>query len=757
MNFEIAQSYVLALTGDVNSVLDWRMIHDIKKDIPAHIFRGTLSQAWETLCKHNSEGYGIFCNINALDGHGKELANVDYIRAHVVDLDNLLTAQVNFENAMKNHPLPTFFVQSSPGKYHIYWTVQSYRDNDFYTLHQRKLRQIYDGDKSVIDPTRVLRVPGFLHLKNPQQPHLVTCAALNGYGRLIPASELAASLAHINVIDGGVGTRHQLGDPTMAAPSFELLKQALTLVDPNNLDRGEWISITAAVKQAGWILADNDTLFKMWSEWCALYTKNDLGENIKQWNSIRETEVGWKTIERKTAIKLYQVLGNTTFQQPNIVEQEPDKFKDVIEAHQCPEYFKNCYFVESVGEIFTSKGRFMNSTKFNGSYAGKLFVINNTGKSTDEPWKAALRSTMWTIPKVDHIRFLPDQPTFKIVEDELGRSGLNIYIPVKIKHKEGDVSLWLQHLEKMLPVASDREIIYDYLAHIVQYPGYKIPWSPLIQSTEGVGKTVIQETMTNILGSMYTHSPKAQDLVKSGSTFNAWMRNKLLIIVNEIKVDEKRELLEILKPLITEARIEIQRKGVDQEMEDNIANWFFFSNHKDAIPLDENGRRFAVFYSQVQTKNDKLLHGMDDAYFDRLWTWLRDEGGHQAIAHWLLNRPIGKGKIPKTAPLTSSYQEALKINRSPIEVVITNCVQDGLPGFRSGFISITAAITRVKAAGIRNPTQRTIEAVLARMGYIELGKAPRTYAQEDVVNRPILYGSISTLDVNNYGREQGYD
>ena len=75
--------YVNQLTGDINTVIDWRMIHDKRKDIPAHTLRGTLAAVWHELQDYQAQGYGIFCAINQLDGQGQHLSNV--IRVLTVD------------------------------------------------------------------------------------------------------------------------------------------------------------------------------------------------------------------------------------------------------------------------------------------------------------------------------------------------------------------------------------------------------------------------------------------------------------------------------------------------------------------------------------------------------------------------------------------------------------------------------------------------------------------------------------------------
>jgi hypothetical protein len=305
--------------------------------------------------------------------------------------------------------------------------------------------------------------------------------------------------------------------------------------------------------------------------------------------------------------------------------------------------------------------------------------------------------------------------------------------------QQGDVSLWLDHMTKILPDANDRKIFLDYMAHCIKYPGYKIQWAPLLQSAEGVGKTVFFEIISHSLGDMYVYRPKAPELVSSGSKFNAWMRGKLAIMVDEIKIDERRELIEILKPMITDSRIEVQSKGVDQDMEDNVANWVFFSNYKDAIPINKNGRRYAIFYSTLQSERDIMNAGMDKAYFDRLWTWLRKGGGLQAVTYWFKHYPIECGDIPVRAPHTSSHEEALRISRSPVEVIISDSIADGCVGFKSGFVSVPAALNKARAAGVRNATNRTVQSVLESMGYVEIGRTTNPIMSEDPNTNALIY------------------
>ncbi|MER9170404.1 DUF5906 domain-containing protein [Mesorhizobium australicum] len=783
-DYSQASAHIAALTGqDANSaVVDIRALHDTDKARPGHAMRGTLQQLWPTITGYQSQGFGIFLNVNQLDGNGRELANVQSIRAHVIDLDNLSAAQ-NLERAAAWYPAPSFAVQTSQSKYHCYWPVApQYRDNDRYTLIQRKLRQFFDSDKSVIDPTRVLRLAGTLHLKDPQQPHLASCFSLPGYGYATPPEALEAALASVNVIDGS-GGRRELGEPSLAAPSLDWLRFALKLLDPNDLDRGEWISFSAAVKQAGWTLTDPDTLFHIWSGWCARFAGNDLGENLKQWLSFRNTEVGWPSIERRVpSLLAYQHLmvppsqpvetipampGTTSSAVPPMpAPPELDCSGEMLTHMEQQQWFKGCVLIGPENRIIGPRGIRYDVGSFNASYGGKKFIIDGTGKVTDEAWKAATRSTIWTVRKVDGTCFRPDLPTGEITGDGLGRSYLNTYVPARIETLAGDPTPFLRHLALVLPNPDDQRILLEFLAHNARYPGHKIPWAPLIQSVEGVGKNVFKQVIRHAIDKQYFYQPKAKQLNDSGSKFNGWMDSKLFFLVDEIKTDDKRDMVETLKPFITETELEIEGKGVNQRMADTPSNWMFFSNHKDAIPITTNSRRFAIFYSPIQTLDDLRSRGMDDAYFNSLYAWLGDHqnGGHQMglriVANYLLTYPIERGALPTRAPATSSTAEALIESRGWLETMIAEAVDDHLNGFRAGWIN-TAAVTRLLREQNKKDVQpATVGKAVGELGYHRIGQAGRGYFQDDAANpnkRGVLWNANPLAIAANYGRDQGYE
>lgn len=775
-DYALAFAHVQALINadpDV-TLIDLRFIHDTDKGVPAMPMRGLLRDLWPSVIDWNAAGYGIFVNIQAMDGNGLHLQNVAYVRTLVVDLDDLSIAAQSYSRAASWTPAPSFAVNTSPGKFHVYWPCVPFIGNDRYETIARKLILTFGGDKSVIDAARVLRLAGTVHGKNPAEPHLVTCHTLSGYGTLTNVEAIEAALGGVFIQESA--GRRDLGDATLAAPSAAWARSALMQIDPNSLNRSEWITVLSAFKQSIWShVATELEAFEAFSEWCSHYVCNDPAENLKQWNSIRNTEVGWTNLSRRSPqILAWLTLGDPTTRKPpaaydagmtvppmpsTAAPVDPDEasYSAILTPEECRQWFKECFWITKFGKILEVGGRMMNQNQFNGIKGGKRFIIDAEGKTTDEPWKAALRSTLWNVPKVDHTRFLPHAETGAIVTDSLGRTGVNTYKAVSVRTQPGDPEPFLRHLRLLMPNAEDLRIYLDYIAHNVRFPGHKIAWAPVLVSAEGAGKGILKTIIQHAIGKERTYSPNAQELVASGSKFNKWMREKLFIIVDEIKVDERRELVEILKPMISDPEIEIQGKGEDQDMEDNYSNWQFHSNHKDAIPINKNGRRYAIIYLSAQSNEDLERLGMNEAYFRSFLDWVENQGGKEIAANYLMNYPIERGQISFRAPQTSSTLEAIEQSRSPLEQVLWESVERSRPGFIGGYVSTLAFKREAVAAGVQVRGVQALTRVLEATGYVKIGRGGRPYFAEDPRAETTLYGVTASLDAAQFGRVQGYE
>ena len=256
----------------------------------------------------------------------------------------------------------------------------------------------------------------------------------------------------------------------------ERVEAALNEIDPDGLDRETWRNITAGYRGAG---GGRET----WDRWCARYGANDEADNAKLWRSLEAgTALGWDYLRRHAP----EAAAAAAFGEGATAPV----FGEMLSADEQRAYFKGCTLIGPRGVIVDGKGIEYGPRQFNASYGGKRFIITGDGKVTDEPWKAATRSTLWNVPKVDGYAFRTDLPTGSIATDELGRDAVNLYVPARIDRMAGDAGPFLDHLARVIPDEGDRQVLVQYLAHNVRFPGFKIPWAPMIQSTEGVGKNV---------------------------------------------------------------------------------------------------------------------------------------------------------------------------------------------------------------------------------------------------------------------------
>ena len=163
---------------------DWRAINSHG----ARNLRGKPNDVYKDLYDLNQSGYNIFVTINETDGKDIKGVNVIKVRALFADFDGQ-----PLSNLDRIHPEPSFTVNTSPGKHHAYWLVDDCPLDQFKPM-QQKLANILDSDPAVCDLGRIMRVPGFNHLKG--EPCMVTIHCPEKVDRY-SFSDLKNSLPHL--------------------------------------------------------------------------------------------------------------------------------------------------------------------------------------------------------------------------------------------------------------------------------------------------------------------------------------------------------------------------------------------------------------------------------------------------------------------------------------------------------------------------------------------------------------------------------
>jgi putative DNA primase/helicase len=128
-------------------------------------------QAVEPLLrKHNAEGRGIFAVINT---GGNEDKDIRRINAQFVESDDLPK-----EEQKKNidaFPLPPSMIVESEKSLHVYWLMKDGAKVGLFRAVQKALADHFHGDTKIVNPSRVMRLPGFNHCKKdtPYEVHFM--------------------------------------------------------------------------------------------------------------------------------------------------------------------------------------------------------------------------------------------------------------------------------------------------------------------------------------------------------------------------------------------------------------------------------------------------------------------------------------------------------------------------------------------------------------------------------------------------------
>ena len=130
----------------------------------AQIHQGTFADLAPRLTALNQRGAGVFVTVNATDGRGGKKENIVRVRALWQECDHGDEPTLPVE--------PHMSVESSPGNRHHYILVDGL-PIDLFGPAQQRLVDDYGSDPSAKDLPRILRLPGFYHLKDPAKPHLV--------------------------------------------------------------------------------------------------------------------------------------------------------------------------------------------------------------------------------------------------------------------------------------------------------------------------------------------------------------------------------------------------------------------------------------------------------------------------------------------------------------------------------------------------------------------------------------------------------
>jgi hypothetical protein len=158
---------------------------------------------------------------------------------------------------------------------------------------------------------------------------------------------------------------------------------------------------------------------------------------------------------------------------------------------------------------------------------------------------------------------------------------------------------------------------------------------------QGTGKNLFFEAVMAIYGEY----GRIVDQAAIEDKFNDWASRKLLMIADEVVA--RQELYHVknkLKSFVTGEWIRINPKNVAAHTERNCMNLVFLSNERQPLVLEGDDRRHCVIWVPPKPE-EEFFSAVNEEI---------DNGGVEALHHYLLTLDIGAWRIAKNNPKVKS-------------------------------------------------------------------------------------------------------
>ena len=234
--------------------------------------------------------------------------------------------------------------------------------------------------------------------------------------------------------------------------------------------------------------------------------------------------------------------------------------------------------------------------------------------------------------------------------------------------RPGNCSMLLEHIKQILCGGVDEYYNYlmDWMARLVQRPDSPGQVAVVLRGDLGTGKGFFVSHLGSLFGRHYLQISDPKHLVGS---FNAHLRDCLLLFGDEAFYAGDKKHESVLKTLITEDLLTIEAKGIDAETAANLTHIILASNNRWVVPAGASERRFFVL-----DVGDH--HKQDSHYFGMIAKQMR-EGGREALLHNLLTRDISSFEV-RSVPKTAALNEQKVLSMAPEEEWWYSKLQDGI-------------------------------------------------------------------------------
>jgi hypothetical protein len=304
------------------------------------------------------------------------------------------------------------------------------------------------------------------------------------------------------------------------------------------------------------------------------------------------------------------------------------------------------------------------------------------------------------------------------------------------------ISLWLDHVARLLPDDREREHVLDVMAFKVQHPGKKINHAVLHIGVPGAGKDLMWLPMQwAIDGGTSVNVENIQNADIMSQWGYSYEREMLVFQeLRQAEARDRRALENHLKPIIAAPPeyLTVNRKGQHPYQALNRLFVLAFSNESIPITLPSDDRRWFV----VRSSAGRMGLGEGKQMFD----WYH-AGGFACIAAWLHQRDVSAFNPGESPFMTDAKSIMIESGMSGAESFLTELMRHRSGEFAAGAVggpwqALCDRLTGQAPQGMKMPVAALMHA-FREAGWVDMGllksrsnaTKKHIYAAPDMINK----------------------
>jgi Family of unknown function (DUF5906) len=500
------------------------------------------------------------------------------------------------------------------------------------------------GADKVFDARRIMRLAGTLNYPRADK-----------VGRVVEVTTLsrppapAYPAAHLLVLGGGVDNVINLGDRKPGRTPDDLI----ALLELTKIE-GKWHDnmrdAIASMIGKGW----TDEAIRVS---CSAYCEDGADDQDLD-PLINGARKKWKKSNDEATRRAEQLKQNAAIGEKSLTPNLPTILT-------VSEMEARLVWIGSSGAVVDRKtGRIRRKENAPAAYAASLYVPEGEKKAIPclPIWLKSKKRD-----EVDALVWVPGMGEFCPVPEYFGghEKGFNIWRGLEILPYPEDwqerAKPFIDHVAFLVPVKEECDRFMQWLAHIVQCPEV-LPhtYYLMIAETQGIGRNLLASILVRVLRGHVAAGISISDLLDE--KFNGRLSQKLLFIVDELREGtgaQRYQRENKLRSVITqEVRLINPKFGV-QSVEKNCCRGLMFSNHMDAIPLDNADRRAQVIANPSEPR--------DVEYYEKLYSLIDDPFFIGSVRHFLTTHDIKNFKPGAHATMNTAKMDAIDSTKDMLD------------------------------------------------------------------------------------------